>query len=212
MSDTLETTLCLIVDPDTRNLAREILRKAPSYFWTMIRSEKKPCHMLEDTRQGDLCLHSKKVAQLAFRVFQYLGYDSDIGVVAGLLHHVSEKGYYDEGNHPLGAFDKLHYILIHLDKRGYGNMEYTLEEGTHEHKEFIAKWSLILQCIRWQEWQWGKTRSKALEQVVARGFGLPDISPEARAFQAVNLATICNINDHCRRSLIQLHLGRRPGK
>jgi len=150
--------LSLIVDPDLRALTKRVLTEVPAYIWSAVSSITNKYHPPEDNAPGGVCLHLKKTSWVAYRIFDNLGLNTDIGVSAGLTHDIALRGleaqpseeYEVYEQHGELAFERLNEYIVQLI--GMPN-------------RLTTDWYTICNCVRSHMGQWGKEKPTSPEGV-----------------------------------------------
>lgn len=150
--------LSLIINPTIRQLTKTVLEEMPAYIWSAVSSITNKYHPPEDNDPGGICLHLKKTSWVAYRIFDNLGLNTDIGVSAGLTHDIALRGLGDEASeeyedyeqHGELAYEKLYSLLYKL---------------AMESDRTIIDWNTICNCVRSHMGQWGKEAPTAPEEI-----------------------------------------------
>ena len=150
--------LSLIVDPLIRELTERVLTEMPAYIWSAVSSVTNKYHPPEDNQPGGVLLHLKKTSWVAYRIFDNLGLNTDIGVSAGLTHDIALRGLEAEASdefevyeqHGELAYERLHEHVIHL-----ADMP----------DRIVTDWNTICNCVRSHMGQWGKEKPTSPEEV-----------------------------------------------
>ena len=165
--------LSLINNEVIKGLTVKVLTEAPAYLWTAVSSITGKYHPPEDNEEGGVCLHLKKTAWIAYRMFDNLLLDTDIGVVAGLTHDIAQRGLEDEPS------DDIEVYKIHGDLAAQRLLEYkaTLpQEGDSLSKE-EALWLEVVGCVSSHMGRWGLRIPKSRYAVL---FHLADVASSTR--------------------------------
>ena len=164
--------LSLINNEIIKGLTVKVLTEAPAYIWTAVSSITGKYHPPEDNEEGGVCLHLKKTAWIAYRMFDNLLLDTDIGVVAGLTHDIAQRGLDDEPSDDIKAY------LDHGVKGHWRVLEYSQELLAQERTEAeLAIWTQAANCIFSHMGRWGDSTPKSIYQVT---FHLADVASSTR--------------------------------
>jgi len=125
-----------------RDMTEVALSRAPEYFWSIPASLTGKHHPPDDLQDGGLCIHEKKVAWIAYRLFDAFFEDTDIAISAALLHDIHHRGdkdgEIDDEAYPTHAADTAAYL------RKWGYEEFSYLPYT---EELAGKWARVCDCI-----------------------------------------------------------------
>lgn len=191
-----EPELSLIVDPNIRRQTKTALEEAPAYIWYAPSSVTGKYHPPEDNDPGGICLHLKKTSWVAYRIFDNMGYNTDIGISAGLTHDIALRGlgdepseeYADYEQHGELAYEKLHSYIYKL---------------AMESDRVIIDWNTICNCVRCHMGRWGKEKPTSPEEIALH---CADVAASTRGL--VGLQFIKDrLGYHDESPLVALHHG-----
>lgn len=97
-----ETELNSIGNVSIRDIVRDLLGKAPRYFWTVPASSSGKYHPQYALGDGGLVRHVKAAVKFANNlavIYDFLPIENDLAVAALLLHDLLKQGREDEGCH-----------------------------------------------------------------------------------------------------------------
>ncbi len=166
--------LALINDPTIRQLTRETLEAAPAYIWYVPASITGKHHPPDDNYQGGLCWHLRKTSWVAYRMFNNLLLDTDIGIAAGLLHDIAHRGLEDEPEEGYDSYQKHGELAITILSKAT-----TLVENN---ETWDGTWTTIMECIMSHMGRWGNIKPKTVEQVT---FHLADVAASTKGLVSV---------------------------
>ncbi len=164
--------LNLINDPEIARLAEDVLVNAPKYIWHVPASMTGKYHPPDDNTPGGLCWHLKKTAWLAYRMFDNLSLDTDIGVVAGLTHDIAHRGLEDIPDEKYESYEKHGELAAYRLNQAFGIMNDSSGSG----------WAIIASCVATHMGRWGKRKPETVEQVT---FHLADVAASTRGLVSI---------------------------
>jgi len=172
--DFFKPELSLINNEVIKGLTVKVLTEAPAYIWTAVSSITGKYHPPEDNEEGGVCLHLKKTAWIAYRMFDNLLLDTDIGVVAGLTHDIAQRGLEDEPSDDFEVYKK-HGQLAAERVTGYAEF---FEESLNLHKdEEFHTWLEISNCVYTHMGRWSDTEPQSQVEIL---FHLADVASSTR--------------------------------
>ncbi len=158
------TELGWIKDPALRFTTKKALEAAPKWFWTAPASSTAKYHPPDSNGEGGLARHNAKVTWLAYKYAECFNLDSDVMVVAALLHDFDKFGPEDEME--LGK-DRPHYkshAVIGADILQKRFAEFSKDADQLHPDELRNKWDAACSLIRSHTGRWGKCHPFTLEQ------------------------------------------------
>lgn len=156
--------LSWIKDPALRSITKKALEAVPSWFWTAPASSTGKWHPPDSNGEGGCARHTAKVAWLAYKYAECFGLDSDVMVVAALLHDFDKFG--PEDAMELGK-DRPHYkrhAEIGADMLLERFEEFCKAAGQEPVSQLRNKWEAACSLIRSHMGKWGVCQPYTLEQ------------------------------------------------
>lgn len=144
-----EKELELIHSPVLRDRTVAVLKALPEWWWSVRASRQMANHPPDDNVDGGLANHSAKVAWTSYKMFEAYEIETDVGVIAGLLHDCGSYGF--DRDAPNASYD------VYRDHAFLGAdwlmQQYPVPEnwddawGRREDQEY-RQWSMICDCVR----------------------------------------------------------------
>jgi uncharacterized protein (DUF3820 family) len=170
--------LALIKYDELRTMTRKVLQKAPRWFWTAPASSTGKHHPPDTNGPGGLCRHIRKVVWLVYKYFQCVDLDTDIAVVAALLHDIAKFGIDDEME--VGS-DRPQY-----KRHGEIGAEFIERQIRAEDSDFweenIPTLLPIVACIERHMGKWGPRQPAGIDQWLLH---IADVTAAHKAFVAL---------------------------
>jgi len=150
--------LSLIVDPNIRELTEKVLTEMPAYIWSAVSSITGKYHPPEDNQPGGVLLHLKKTSWVAYRIFDNLGLNTDIGVSAGLTHDIALRGLEAQ---PSDEFE----VYEQHGELAYERLNEYIVQLIGMPDRLTTDWHTICNCVQSHMGRWGKEKPTSPEEV-----------------------------------------------
>ena len=176
--------LDLINDPKIRELTEEALLNAPKYIWYVPSSITGKHHPPDDNHPGGLIWHLKKTAWVAYRMFDNLLLNTDIGIVAGVLHDICHRGVNDEPEEGYDSYQKHGELALTVMSKVTVLVANTETWG--------GTWATIMQCVLSHMGRWGDVKPESVEQTT---FHLADVAASTKGLVSVGYLSASTVGD-----------------
>lgn len=183
-----EDELSLIENEEIRKLTRQALEEAPAYIWSIASSVTGKYHPPGDNLPGGLCRHLKKTAWMGYRLFHNLDEDTDVGVSAGLLHDICQRGIDSEPSDDIEQYKKHGFLAAQRLEWQFRPREERIRHDLFDQKEtqsemdILGRWANIADCIRTHMGRWGLDPPESQIQLL---FHCADVAASTRGFEGI---------------------------
>ncbi len=171
--DFFKNEIALIRNPPLRTLVSLALEAAPEYFWSAPASSTGKHHPLDSNGVGGLVRHTCKVVWFAVKFCDAHNLQSDISIVAALLHDYTKFGFGPEMETGKNRPFYENHASICADH---------LMETFAISDELTEEWRAICQCIRTHMGRWGPEPPVTAQQWIVH---LADMAASEKHFIAV---------------------------